>query len=289
MQRLLDLPAPAKVNLFLHVVGRRPDGYHELQSIFVPLDWHDLIHLEKRADGRLSRQDLHPGAGLPAEDLCVRAARALQQASGTPLGAHIVLDKRLPQQAGLGGGSSDAATVLLGLNHLWGLHWPRQRLAAVGARLGADVPFFLGQGPAWVEGIGERLLPVDVPERELLVVKPAGGVATAEVFAHPDLPRATPRVQPAQAVAALRADPLLQWGHNDLQDVAQRLDPQIAQALQHLRDLGLQPRMSGSGSAVFAVLPADTPTAAAAHTTAWPDGWVVRRCRSLARLPLADW
>ncbi|TSE25279.1 4-diphosphocytidyl-2-C-methyl-D-erythritol kinase [Tepidimonas sediminis] len=288
MRRLLDLPAPAKVNLFLHVVGRRADGYHELQSLFAPLDWHDVVHLERRDDGRLSREDVHPDGDLPAEDLCLRAARALQQASGTTLGVHIVLDKRLPQQAGLGGGSSDAATVLLGLNRLWGLGWPRVRLAALAATLGADVPFFLGQGPAWVEGIGERLRPVELPARELLVVKPPAGVPTAAVFGAPDLPRATPRADPDQALAQLCADPLLAWGGNDLQAVAARLCPPVAEALRRLQALGLQPRMSGSGSAVFAVLPPTAP-AALADAAMWPPGWRVRRCRLLPRLPLAAW
>ncbi|TSE18973.1 4-diphosphocytidyl-2-C-methyl-D-erythritol kinase [Tepidimonas alkaliphilus] len=288
MQRLLDLPAPAKVNLFLHVVGRRADGYHELQSLFVPLGWHDVIHLELRRDGGLSREDLHASAGLPVNDLCLRAARALQQASGTALGAHIALDKRLPQQAGLGGGSSDAATVLLGLNRLWGLHWPRARLAALAATLGADVPFFLGPGPAWVEGIGERLTPVELPPRELLVVKPPSGVPTAAVFSAPDLPRATPRAVVTEALARLQADPLLRWGGNDLQEVAARLCPDVAQALQRLRDLGLAPRMSGSGSAVFAVLPAGAP-AGLEDAARWPAGWTIWRGPTLPRLPLAAW
>ena len=288
MLRLLDLPAPAKVNLFLHVVGRRADGYHELQSLLVPLAWHDVIHLERRRDAALSREDLRADSGLPAEDLSLRAARALQRASGTTLGAHIVLDKRLPQQAGLGGGSSDAATVLLGLNRLWGLRWPRARLAALAATLGADVPFFLGTGPAWVEGIGERLTPLELAPRELLVVKPPAGVPTAAVFGAPDLPRATPRAAAADALARLQADPLLRWGGNDLQAVAARLCPQVAQALQRLAALGLAPRMSGSGSAVFAVLPEDAPAGLEAAER-WPAGWTVWRGPTLARLPLADW
>ncbi|MCS6810970.1 MAG: 4-(cytidine 5'-diphospho)-2-C-methyl-D-erythritol kinase [Tepidimonas sp.] len=288
MPSLLDLPAPAKVNLFLHVVGRRADGYHELQSLFVPLDWADRLHLHLRHDGRLVRHDLNADIALPADDLCLRAARALQQASGCALGADIVLDKRLPQQAGLGGGSSDAATVLLGLNRLWGLRWPRERLAQLGATLGADVPFFLGTGPAWVEGIGEHLQAVELPPVELLVVKPAQGVPTAAIFGDPALPRATPRVAAADALAALRRDPWLSWGRNDLQESAVRHCPAIGQALQRLQALGLRARMSGSGSAVFAVWPAGW------HgpdplTVDWPADWVVRRCRTLATLPLAAW
>jgi 4-diphosphocytidyl-2-C-methyl-D-erythritol kinase len=138
---LHDLPAPAKLNLFLHVVGRRADGYHLLESLFVLVDWADRLHLERRDDGRLCRHDLGPP--LPADDLCLRAARALQAASGSAFGADIHVDKRLPAGAGMGGGSSDAATVLLGLNRLWGLNWSRQRLASIGLALGADVPFFI--------------------------------------------------------------------------------------------------------------------------------------------------
>ena len=135
LNALFDLPAPAKLNLFLHIVGRRPDGYHLLQSVFVLIDWCDTLHLERRTDGRLQRHDL--GSALPADDLCLRAARLLQAESGSALGVDISIVKRVPWGAGLGGGSSDAATVLLGLNHLWGLHWPRERLLALGARLGA--------------------------------------------------------------------------------------------------------------------------------------------------------
>src|SRR5574343_785229 len=164
---LYEMPAPAKLNLFLHVTGRRPDGYHLLQSLFVPIDWADTLHLERRGDGRLLRHDLGPA--LPEDDLCLRAARALQQASCCPLGVDISIDKQVPWGAGLGGGSSDAATVLLGLNRLWGLHWPRERLLALGLTLGADVPFFLGRGPAWVEGIGEILTPLDWPSEAFAV------------------------------------------------------------------------------------------------------------------------
>ncbi|MCB2020272.1 MAG: 4-(cytidine 5'-diphospho)-2-C-methyl-D-erythritol kinase, partial [Burkholderiaceae bacterium] len=155
MKALYDLPAPAKLNLFLHVIGRRADGYHLLQSAFLLIDWCDTLHVERRSDGRLARHDL--GAPLPADDLCLRAAFALQRESGTTLGADISIDKRLPSGAGMGGGSSDAATTLLALNRLWSLGWPRSRLMALGLTLGADVPFFLGGTNAFVEGIGERL------------------------------------------------------------------------------------------------------------------------------------
>ena len=154
LRSLYDVAAPAKLNLFLHVVGRRADGYHLLQSVFVLIDWCDTLHFERRADGRLARHDL--GAALPDDDLCLRAARLLQAESGTRLGADISIDKHVPWGAGMGGGSSDAASTLLALNRLWGLNWPRARLAELGLALGADVPFFLGGRNAFVEGIGER-------------------------------------------------------------------------------------------------------------------------------------
>ena len=157
MKAIYDLPAPAKLNLFLHVVGRRADGHHLLQSLFVLIDWCDTLHVEWRGDGLLARHDL--GMPLPADDLCLRAARALQAEAGTSLGADLSIDKRLPSGAGMGGGSSDAATVLLALNRLWGLHWPLSRLAPIALAIGADVPFFLGGRNAFVEGIGERLTP----------------------------------------------------------------------------------------------------------------------------------
>ena len=160
MLALYDVAAPAKLNLFLHVTGRRADGYHLLQSLFVLVDWCDTLHFELRRDGRLARHDLGPA--LPADDLCLRAARLLRAESGSPLGADISVQKDVPWGAGLGGGSSDAATTLLALNRLWGLDWPRERLAALGLKLGADVPFFIGGRNALVEGIGERLTPVPV-------------------------------------------------------------------------------------------------------------------------------
>ena len=149
LRSLLDVPAPAKLNLFLHVVGRRPDGYHLLQSVFVLIDWADTLHFELRNDARLTRRDL--SASLPENDLCLRAARALQAASQTTLGADISIDKQVPWGAGLGGGSSDAATTLLALNRMWNLNWSRSQLQALGLTLGADVPFFIGGDNAWVE------------------------------------------------------------------------------------------------------------------------------------------
>jgi 4-diphosphocytidyl-2-C-methyl-D-erythritol kinase len=176
LKRLFDVAAPAKLNLFLHVVGRRADGYHLLQSVFVLIDWCDTLHFERRSDGRLARHDL--AAALPADDLCLRAARLLQSESGTSLGADISIDKRVPWGAGMGGGSSDAASTLLALNRLWGLDWPRERLMALGLALGADLPFFLGGHNAFVEGIGERLTPLPVPATWLAVIKPAAAICS---------------------------------------------------------------------------------------------------------------
>lgn len=183
LRRLYDVPAPAKLNLFLHVVGKRPDGYHLLQSVFVLLDWHDTLHFERRPNAMLSREDL--SVPLPQDDLCLRAARQLQAASGTAWGAHLSIDKRLPSGAGLGGGSSDAASTLLALNRLWGLNWPRSRLQALALSLGADVPFFIGGQAAWVEGIGEQLTPLALPVQHFLVVKPPEGAQTQRVFRSP--------------------------------------------------------------------------------------------------------
>src|SRR3569832_76543 len=174
MRSLYDVPAPAKLNLFLHVLGRREDGMHLLQSAFMLIDWCDTLHFERRDAGAVTREDL--GAALPENDLAGRAARALQEASGTKLGAHIAREKRIPSEAGMGGGSSDAATTLLALNRLWHLGFSRGRLAAIGARLGADVSFFIGGRNAWVESIGEKLTPVELPRARFAVVKPPEGL-----------------------------------------------------------------------------------------------------------------
>lgn len=288
MRALYDVPAPAKLNLFLHVLGRREDGYHLLQSVFVPIDWMDTLHFERRDDGQLRRHDLTEP--LPAEDLCLRAARALQEASGCRWGVDISIDKQVPSGAGMGGGSSDAATVLLALNRLWGLHWPRARLQALGQRLGADVPFFLGPGPAWVEGIGERLSPVALPAADYFVVKPAVSLPTREIFAHPLLARDTR----AAIVEDFLADPAT-FGKNDLQAAAQALSDEVGQAGRWLEARFGNSRMTGSGSAVFAVVSARNGAAAAAPgvEAQWlkelPAGWVGRLCRGLEQHPLSGW
>lgn len=276
MRSLHDVPAPAKLNLFLHVTGRRADGYHLLQSAFMLVDWHDLLHFELRPDGRLSREDLTQP--LPAEDLVIKAARALQSATGCTLGAHIAVDKRVPAQAGMGGGSSDAATCLLALNRLWRLNRPLAELERIGLALGADVPFFLRGRNAWVEGIGERITPVTLPASRFAVVKPPQGLATARIFGDPQLKRDTGTA----IISGFAANPL-QFGRNDLQAVAQRLCPEVGQALEWLRSQGLQGRMTGSGSAVFA------PLGPGQQMAPPPQGWLGRECSNLEAHPLVGW
>ena len=288
MKALYDLPAPAKLNLFLHVIGRRDDGYHLLQSAFVLIDWCDTLHIERRDDGQLARHDL--GDALPPDDLCLRAAALLQQESGTSFGADISIDKRLPSGAGMGGGSSDAATTLLALARLWGLSWPRSRLQALAARLGADVPFFVGGENAFVEGIGERLTPITVPRQWLAVVKPAASVATREIFDSPLVVRNTEAV----IISGFLADASMvrgfgagSFGRNDLQPAAMSRCADIGEAARWLEARFGHSRMTGSGSAVFA----------GAGTGAQPmfplpddpaPGSVSRMCRSLERHPLRD-
>jgi 4-diphosphocytidyl-2-C-methyl-D-erythritol kinase len=285
LDALLDVPAPAKLNLFLHVVGRRADGYHLLQSVFVLIDWCDRLHFELRRDSALARHDLGPA--LPADDLCLRAARALQQQSGTPLGADISVDKQLPWGAGLGGGSSDAASTLLALNRLWGLHWPRERLLKLGATLGADVPFFIGGNNAFVEGIGDGLTPLALPPQRFVVLKPDAALATAEIFASPDLVRDTePVILTGSFASAGFGDG---FGRNDLQPVAEARCPDVRAAAEWLKGRFGNSRMTGSGSAVFARVGAKEPSLAEWPAQSLPGPWVVRTCRSLDHHPLRDW
>lgn len=259
----LTLEAPAKINLFLHVVGRREDGYHLLESAFELIDWSDRIVLSVRSDSEIQRcGDL---LGPPALDLAVRAAAALQktaqwQAAGRP-GASIQITKTIPAGAGLGGGSSDAASTLLGLNQLWGLRIGSQQLSEIGLELGADVPFFLFGKSAFVQGVGERLQAYDSAPRWLTIAVPACHVATAEIFAAPELTRNS-KTSKIAGFAQAAQQPVWEFGHNDLQAVTAARFPQVRQALQWLETAaaseGIAPaavRMSGSGGAVFCSAP----------------------------------
>ncbi len=295
LRALYDVPAPAKLNLFLHVIGRRADGYHLLQSLFVLIDWADTLHFELRDDGRLARHDAGPA--LPADDLCLRAARALQSASGTAQGADITVSKQVPAGAGMGGGSSDAASTLLALNRLWHLNWPRQQLAEVGLKLGADVPFFIGGHSAFVEGIGERLTALNLPQLQFAVVKPPAAIATREIFEHPALRRDTQAVIVAGSPeeAGRRGAPaawLEGFGKNDLQYPAEDRCAEVAQAARWLEARYGNSRMTGSGSAVFARVGTAAPpmaTSPAAGLDGLPQGWVGRMCRGLSAHPLVGW
>lgn len=287
MQSLYDVAAPAKLNLFLHITGRRADGYHLLQSVFMLIDWCDTLHFERRTDGRITREDLNTSSiasALPADDLTVRAARALQQASGTSFGVHIGLEKRIPAQAGMGGGSSDAASCLLALQRLWGVRLPAAQLQALALSLGADVPFFLSGGHAWVEGIGEKITPMSLPPARFVVVKTAAGLSTQDIFTAPSLKRDTDTAR-IQGFATNDELGLYRFGKNDLQPVAQQLCAELSQSIDWLAAHQLQGRMTGSGSAVFARLPEDV----SVDFQAAPSDWIVHQCRNLSQHPLANW
>jgi 4-diphosphocytidyl-2-C-methyl-D-erythritol kinase len=283
MKALFDILAPAKLNLFLHIIGRRSDGYHLLQSAFMLIDWCDTLHFELRTDGHISREDLN--VSLPENDLIVRAAKALQAAGSTALGAHIGVRKNIPSQAGMGGGSSDAASTLLALNRLWNLNLPLSALIAIGLKLGADVPFFLHGHNAWVEGIGEKITPIRLPHAQFLVAKPFQGVETSQIFSHPDLKRDT-----ETAIISGFAKHPFEFGRNDLQCVAQTVCQGITDTLKwmaSLEPLGFEGRMTGSGSAVFAALSDDTKWLTEPRGA--PEKTVVRLCCNLEHHPLLGW
>ena len=240
-----SFPAPAKLNLFLHVVGRREDGYHLLQSVFRLLDFGDTIHIALRQDGAVRR--INQNSAIPEDaDLAIRAGRLLQSATGCRLGADITVEKHIPVGGGLGGGSSDAATVLLALNRLWQLDLSRQELVELGLKLGADVPFFVFGRNAWVEGIGEVLQEIALEPACYAVLTPQIHVSTPAVFSSPDLTRDT---IPWKMSAFSRG-----FGHNDLAPVVCRIHPEVASCLAWLRQFG-DARMSGSGASVFVELP----------------------------------
>ena len=286
MKSLNNVLAPAKLNLFLHITGRRPDGYHLLQSVFMLIDWYDTLHFEVRSDGQITREDLN--VPLPPDDLITRAARLLKQSTGTSQGAHIAIEKSIPAQAGMGGGSSDAATCLLALNKLWGLGLSVKQLAKLGLALGADVPFFLHGHNAWVEGVGEIMTPISLAPAQFAVVKPSEGLETAKIFGSEALKRDT---KPA-TISVFAADPY-GFGHNDLQPVAQRLCPQISDAIAWLESASLasvvKGRMTGSGSAVFAQVPRGTDLTQMPQVPATWQNWKIQMCGNLEVHPQKGW
>lgn len=240
-----DWPAPAKLNRFLHVVGRRENGYHELETLFQFLDHGDRLDFEVTADGNVTRTGGQPGVAAE-RDLVVRAARALQAATGERRGARIHIEKRLPAGGGLGGGSSDAATTLVALNALWGAGLGEGHLADLALALGADVPVFVYGHAAWAEGVGEQLTPVDPDEPWFLVVDPGASVGTAEVFGAPKLTRNTPRIRiPRLETGSLR---------NDCEPVVRALYPEVGRALDWLGRFG-DARLTGTGGCLFAAFP----------------------------------
>lgn len=269
-------PAPAKLNLFLHVTGRRKDGYHELQTLFQFLDHGDSLFFVPRGDGVIRRIDGPDGID-EADDLAIRAARAIQQASGCNLGADIRLEKRLPIGGGLGGGSSNAATTLIALNRYWNLGLPNDELAQIGLRLGADVPVFVRGLAAWAEGVGEQLRPVTPPEPWYLVVTPPVAVSTAEIFAAPELQRDHPLVR--------YEDYLDGATHNVFEPVTCARHPEVRAALDALAQHA-PARMSGTGASVFAAF--EERSAATAVQRTLPPQWRSFVARGCNRSPLLD-
>jgi len=261
-------PAPAKLNLFLHIVGRRADGYHLLQTAFQLLDWGDEVRLRVRDDGAICRVD--PLPGVPDDiDLGVRAAHALKRATGCPLGAEIAINKRVPIGGGLGGGSSDAATVLVALNALWGTGLDDDALADIAIDLGADVPVFVRGTSAWAEGIGERLTPLALPERWFVVVDPGVSVPTRELFQVPELTRNSAQLTIPLFVSGVPTG-------NAFAPVVRGRFPAVAAALDWLGRHG-EARLSGSGGAVFAAVSSrDAGDAILEDLPAGFRGWVVR-------------
>jgi 4-diphosphocytidyl-2-C-methyl-D-erythritol kinase len=273
---VMVVPAPAKLNLFLHVTGRRADGYHELESLFVLVDLADRVTLELREDGAIQRAGDVPGV---PESACIAlaAARKLKEATGTRFGASIGIDKRIPMGAGLGGGSSDAASVLMALNRLWRTRVDRRDLADLGASLGADVPFFLGGGAAFVRGIGERLSPASVPRAQVLLLRPDAHVSTGAIFGAPDLTRSTPSAKMEVFSEG--------YGRNDLAPVARDRFPAVAAALDALAALAPQARMTGSGSCVFAAFADENDAMRVARSL--PKAFDARIVRTIGKHPLA--
>jgi 4-diphosphocytidyl-2-C-methyl-D-erythritol kinase len=269
-------PAPAKLNLFLHVVGRRADGYHEIQTVFQLVDLADRLFIAPRRDAEIRRLD-GPAGIPPEEDLCVRAACRLQEASHVGRGADIRLEKHVPIQGGLGGGSSDAATTLVALNEIWGLRLAPSILAELGLGLGADIPFFIHGRTAWGEGVGERLTPLELPPKHYAIVFPGVGISTADIFQAPELTRKTPETTIRGFLKA--------GGRNDCEPVVAGRSPEVRRALAWLADRG-EARMTGTGSCVFAAF--DDRGSAQAALADLPRGWRGYVARGLDRSPLQE-
>ena len=281
-KNILVLRSPAKLNLFLHIVGRRSDGYHLLQSVFQLIDWCDTITLKIIPENTIRR--INAIAGVPPDkDLVVRAATLLKEFCKFEGGVEIDLKKEIPIGAGLGGGSSDAATTLIGLNALWNLQLDKKILANLGLQLGADVPFFIYGQNAFVEGIGEKIQEIELEKRDFLVIFPKQGIATASIFQDPELTRDHAQI----TIDGFLASP---WSDlsNDCQAVAMRICPEVKQALDWISQAapGSEPRMSGSGSSVFAVLdPKANPAKLENLLQSLPKGWVGRIVRGLNKNP----
>ena len=269
-------PAPAKLNLFLHVTGRRPDGYHELQTVFQLIDLSDTIAISVREDGRIERPDGPPGVD-PEADLTVRAARALRDASGVRLGATLRVRKRIPMGGGLGGGSSDAATVLLALNEMWGCRLDLTQLARLGLPLGADVPVFVRGSSAWGQGVGEDLQPLELPESWYVVIHPGVFVGTREVFQSPELTRNSPLITIRDFFQA--------GGRNDCEPVVRARFPEVADALDWLGQFA-PARLTGTGSCIFA--PCATAIDAERLAARVPDRWKSYVARGLNVSPVHE-
>ena len=282
MRELVDCAAPAKLNLFLHVVGRRDDGYHLLQSVFQLIDLHDTLHFRLRQDQAIVRSTEIDGVAAE-QDLTVRAARLLQteaRARGLDVaGVEIAIEKRLPMGGGIGGGSSNAATTLIALNQLWGTGLSRAGLMRLGLALGADVPFFLGGGNAFVEGVGEQLTPIQTPERWFVLIHPGVSVPTPLIFQSPELTRDSKVVKIADF-----SDRLPGFGRNDLQAVAARAFPPVADALDWLSHRA-NARMTGSGAGVFATFASESDADATLGQV--PPTWRGWKARALAAHPMA--
>jgi len=286
---ILNCPAPAKLNLFLHVVGRRPDGYHLLQTLFRFIDLQDRLSFSLREDGVVRRTNAVEGVA-EEHDLCVRAARLLQSKTGCALGADITIEKHIPMGGGLGGGSSDAATTLIALNRLWSLGLSRTRLMQLGLRLGADVPVFVFGENAFAEGVGEQLQAFPLPSCWYVVLFPPVHVPTAQIFAHPELTRnAVSITMRALSERQFCEEPQLR---NDLQALVCKLYPEVARYIACLNDLRDEndsgnAMMTGSGSCVFAGFA--TRSQAEAVLEQLPHGMRGVVAQGLARHPLHDW